>query len=60
MVATVDDSNHVKLKVIAIRRDLGAAVEVGGRAFTEADRVIDNPPDAIRDGDLVRVGATAS
>jgi RND family efflux transporter MFP subunit len=59
MVATVDDSNHVKLKVIAISRDLGTAVEVGA-GLSLTDRVIDNPPDAIRDGDPVRVGATAS
>ncbi len=38
MVATVDDSNHVKLKVIAISRDLGAAVEGRSRAFTHGSR----------------------
>jgi multidrug efflux pump subunit AcrA (membrane-fusion protein) len=54
MVATVDDSNHVKMKVITIRRDMGQSVEVGS-GLTEADRVIDNPPDAIRDGDLVKI-----
>ena len=54
MVATVDGSNHVKMKVIAIRRDLGASVEVGA-GLTVTDRVIDNPPDAIRDGDPVKV-----
>ena len=59
MVATVDASNHVKVKVITISRDLGTAVEVGS-GLSLADRVIDNPPDAIRDGDPVRVGAVQS
>lgn len=59
MVATVDAGNHVKMKVITIRRDLGTAVEVGS-GLSLTDRVIDNPPDAIRDGDPVRVGATQS
>ena len=59
VVATVDAGNHVKIKVITIGRDLGSAVEVGAGLSLE-DRVIDNPPDAIRDGDLVRVGATQS
>ena len=59
VVATVDDSNHVRIKVISIRRDLGTAVEVGS-GLSLKDRVIDNPPDAIRDGDPVRVGETES
>jgi RND family efflux transporter MFP subunit len=59
MVATVDSSNHVRMKVISIRRDLGSAVEVGS-GLSLSDRVIDNPPDAIRDGDPVRVGETES
>ena len=54
MVATVDSGNHVRLKVITIRRDLGAAVEVGS-GLSLSDRVIDNPPDALHEGDLVRV-----
>jgi RND family efflux transporter MFP subunit len=56
MVATVDASNHVKMKVITIRRDMGASVEVGA-GLSLSDRVIDNPPDAIRDGDPVKVAA---
>jgi RND family efflux transporter MFP subunit len=59
MVATVDASNHVKMKVITIRRDMGTFVEVGS-GVTLADRVIDNPPDAIRDGDLVKVATDQS
>jgi len=56
MVATVGTDNRVRLKVVTIRRDLGTNVEVGS-GLSLNDRVIDNPPDAIRDGDLVRVEA---
>jgi RND family efflux transporter MFP subunit len=55
VVATVDDSNHARIKTITIRRDLGRSVEVGA-GLSPADRVIDNPPDSIRDGDPVRIG----
>ena len=54
VVAVVDRTSHVHIKTITIRRDLGAAVEVGSGLSLD-DRVIDNPPDAIRDGDLVKV-----
>jgi RND family efflux transporter MFP subunit len=53
-VATVDASNHVKLKTITIARDLGAAVDVSG-GMSANDRIIDNPADALRDGDEVRI-----
>lgn len=59
VVATVDSGNRVRIKVISIRRDLGTAVEVGS-GLSLTDRVIDNPPDAIRDGDPVRIGQTES
>jgi RND family efflux transporter MFP subunit len=54
LVATVGPGNRVRLKVITIRRDLGSAVEVGAGLSLD-DRVIDNPPDALREGDLVQV-----
>lgn len=59
MVATVDFANRVRLKVVTIRRDMGASVEVGS-GVSLADRVIDNPPDAIHEGDLVKVQAQDS
>jgi RND family efflux transporter MFP subunit len=59
VVATVDAGDHVRIKTITIRRDMGSAVEVGA-GLSLADRVIDNPPDSIRDGDPVRVSATQS
>jgi RND family efflux transporter MFP subunit len=52
MVATVDDSNHVKIKPINIHTDLGDSVEATG--LSVSDRVIDNPPDSLRAGDAVK------
>jgi RND family efflux transporter MFP subunit len=54
MVATVDASSHVRLKNVGIGADFGNAVEVN-TGLTPQDRVIDNPPDSIRDGDPVKV-----
>jgi hypothetical protein len=53
-VATVDATNHVKLKTITISRDMGATVDVGS-GLSAQDRIIDNPADALRDGDEVRI-----
>ncbi|HET7083882.1 MAG TPA: efflux RND transporter periplasmic adaptor subunit [Rhizomicrobium sp.] len=53
-VATVDATNHVKLKTITISRDMGATVDVGNGLLPQ-DRIIDNPADALRDGDEVKV-----
>jgi len=52
-VATVDATGHVKLKTVNIARDLGASVDVGG-GISPKDRIIDNPADALRDGDEVK------
>jgi RND family efflux transporter MFP subunit len=54
-VATVDARNHVKLKTIIISRDMGATVDVGS-GISPQDRIIDNPADALQDGDEVRIG----
>jgi RND family efflux transporter MFP subunit len=53
-VALVGPDGHVHLRRITVGRDLGASVEVAtGLAAT--DRIIDNPPDSISEGELVRV-----
>jgi hypothetical protein len=39
---------------VNIARDLGASVDVGG-GISPKDRIIDNPADALRDGDEVRI-----
>ena len=54
MVATVDSTNHARLKTIHIATDMGNAVDADGGVSAD-DRVIDNPPDSIRDGDPVRI-----
>jgi RND family efflux transporter MFP subunit len=53
-VATVDATSHVKLKTIKIVRDMGATVDVSS-GVSPGDRIIDNPADALQDGDLVRI-----
>jgi RND family efflux transporter MFP subunit len=56
-VATVDAGNRVRIRKVAIARDLGNVVELG-EGVTRADRIIDSPPDGLADGDQVCV-ATA-
>jgi RND family efflux transporter MFP subunit len=57
-VATVDSGNHVLLKPVTIERDLGAIVELTS-GLAEDDRVIQNPPDGIGNGALVRLAGPA-
>ncbi len=54
LVATVDAGNHVRLKNVNILRDMGASVDVSGGIFS-SDRIIDNPADALQEGDEVKV-----
>jgi RND family efflux transporter MFP subunit len=57
-VATVDANNRVLLKAVAIERDLGAVVELS-EGLSPNDRVIENPPDGVGNGEAVRLaGAT--
>lgn len=55
-VATVDPQNHVVLKTVTVAEDLGTAVRLNS-GLSAADRVIDNPPDSIGNGDAVRVAS---
>lgn len=52
--AVVGPDNHVHLRAVSIARDLGATMEISS-GLTAGDRVIDNPPDSIAEGQLVRV-----
>jgi RND family efflux transporter MFP subunit len=52
-VATVDGEGRARLLPVKIVRELGARVEVGGLAANQ--QIIINPPDALADGDRVRV-----
>src|SRR5271167_107241 len=58
-IATVDSGNRVLLKPVSIERDLGAIVELASGLAPE-DRVIENPPDGIGNGDQVRVAGAAA
>lgn len=53
-VATVDDSDHVLLKLITIARDLGPTLEISA-GLSPQDRVVQSPPDGLSQGSLVRV-----
>jgi RND family efflux transporter MFP subunit len=53
-VATVGPDERVKMRTIVVQRDLGHSVEIAS-GLTKDDLVIDNPPDALADGDQVHV-----
>ena len=54
-VATVGADNKVALKQISIARDLGKELEING--LQAQDKVIDNPPDGISNGEAVQIKA---
>ncbi|MBO9689241.1 efflux RND transporter periplasmic adaptor subunit [Roseateles chitosanitabidus] len=58
-VATVDGENRVRLRKVTIARDMGTRVELGA-GLSAKDRVIENPPDGLSEGDVVRVAQPAS
>ena len=53
-IATVGGDDRVALKPVAIARDLGSVIEIAS-GLGAGDRVIQNPPDGIANGDLVHV-----
>jgi RND family efflux transporter MFP subunit len=58
VVATVGPDDHVHLRPVKIGRDLGASVELSEGLQPDA-RVVDNPPEFLADGDLVRIVRSA-
>jgi hypothetical protein len=58
-VATVDSRDRVLIKSVSIERDLGSVVELAS-GLTANDRVIQNPPDGIGNGDEVRLAGAKS
>ena len=54
-VATVGADGHARLLPIRLGRDLGGSVEVL-QGLAPGTRIVDNPPDSLSDGELVRVG----
>jgi hypothetical protein len=53
-VATLGPKNRVVMKPISIDTDLGTQVVVAS-GLGPRDKVVDNPPDSLGNGDLVRV-----
>ncbi|WP_250481013.1 efflux RND transporter periplasmic adaptor subunit [Caballeronia sp. GAOx1] len=56
-VAVVNSQNKVELRKVTIGRDFGTYVEVA-TGIASADRVVNNPGDAIAEGQSVHVAAT--
>ncbi|SCY52130.1 efflux RND transporter periplasmic adaptor subunit [Nitrosospira sp. Nsp13] len=57
-IATVGPGNKVILRTVTIMRDLGKVIELSSGLAAD-DRVIENPPDGIAEGDLVRIADIA-
>jgi RND family efflux transporter MFP subunit len=53
-VATVEADNRVLLKPVSIERDLGTIIELAS-GLSPSDRVVENPPDGIGNGALIRL-----
>jgi RND family efflux transporter MFP subunit len=56
MVAVLDPQSHVRFRPISISRDFGASVEIGS-GVAKGDRIVDNPPETLVDGQLVRLSS---
>ena len=56
-VGVVDAQGGAHIRYITIRHDLGTSVEIA-TGVTASDRVINNPPDSLEDGEKVRVATS--
>lgn len=56
-VATLGAGNRAMMKTVTIGRDEGETVTISA-GLSAGDRVIDNPPDSLDTGDVVRVAAS--
>lgn len=54
-VALVGPDARIRLQSVKVGRDLGATVEISA-GLAPGAKVVDNPPDSLADGELVRVG----
>lgn len=59
VVAIVDAQNRIHLRPVKISRDEGAVVQIGA-GLTGRERIVDTPPDALAEGDQVRVEKAAA
>jgi multidrug efflux system membrane fusion protein len=55
-LAVVQTDNHVKLRTVTVGHDFGTEMEILS-GIEPTDRLVDNPPDSLEDGDMVRVSA---
>lgn len=53
-VAVVSPDDHIQIRRVTIAKNLGSTVEIAS-GVSRGDRVVDNPPDSIANGQLVRV-----
>lgn len=58
-IATLDSNDKVVLKSVQLGRDLGDSVEVVA-GLSPADRIVNNPPETLAAGDVVRVAQATS
>jgi RND family efflux transporter MFP subunit len=52
--AVVGDDDHVHLRPVKVGRDLGSSIEIQA-GLSLSDRIVENPPDSLAEGQLVRV-----
>jgi RND family efflux transporter MFP subunit len=57
-IAVLQSDDRVRLQAVSVARDFGGQVELSG-GVKATDRIIDNPPDSLEDGDVVRTGQAA-
>jgi hypothetical protein len=58
-VAVLEAGNKVAMKNVELGHDFGDSVEVLA-GLSSSDRVIDNPPETLANGDTVQIAGTAS
>jgi len=58
-VAVVGPGQRAVIKPVTLGRDFGGTVEIA-TGLGPGDRVIDNPPDSLRNGDEIRLAAASS
>jgi multidrug efflux pump subunit AcrA (membrane-fusion protein) len=56
-IAVLDSDGRVSLHKVHIALDLGTSLQID-KGLTVTDRIIENPPDSLMDGDKVRVDET--
>ena len=58
-VAVIGPGDHVAMRSIRVARDLGDRIEVGA-GLNGSERIADSPPDALSNGDKVRIQTPAA